>query len=150
MVSERWHATAIALGQAAVLIVGPSGSGKSDLALRCISPIAGHRFDNQFHLVSDDQTCLRRDGDNIIVFPPVAIAGKLEVRGVGIINVNHLAQAHLRLLVRLTANQPERFPDDDDLDEQVLGCPIRRIWLRPFEASADVKLALSLQQVLTT
>ena len=63
----------------AVLISGPSGSGKSDLALRLI--------DRGFTLVSDDQTIVRRDGDRLFASAPPTIKGKLEIRGVGIVEM---------------------------------------------------------------
>ena len=72
--SDRLHATAVAIGGVAVLIEGPSGSGKSDLALRLI--------DRGAVLISDDQTLLIRAGSRLLARPPQTIAGKLEVRGV--------------------------------------------------------------------
>ena len=65
-----------------MLITGPSGSGKSDLALRLL--------DRGFTLVSDDQTIVRRDGDRLIASAPPTIAGKLEIRGIGIVEMEHV------------------------------------------------------------
>ena len=65
----------------AVMIVGPSGSGKSDLALRLL--------DRGFRLVSDDQTIVRRDGGRLLASAPPSIAGKLEIRGIGIVDMEH-------------------------------------------------------------
>ena len=62
-----------------MLITGPSGSGKSDLALRLL--------DRGFTLVSDDQTIVRRDGDRLLASAPPTIAGKLEIRGIGIVEM---------------------------------------------------------------
>ena len=59
---------------------GPSGSGKSDLALRLL--------DRGFTLVSDDQTIVSRDGDRLIASAPPNIAGKLEIRGIGIVDMD--------------------------------------------------------------
>ena len=67
--SETVHASTVAIDGRAVLISGPSGSGKSDLALRLL--------DRGFSLVSDDQTHVRREGDRLIASPPPNIAGKL-------------------------------------------------------------------------
>ena len=69
------HATAIAIGGRAVLLRGPSGSGKSDLALRLID--AGAR------LVSDDYSQLRREDDTILVRAPKPISGLIEAREIG-------------------------------------------------------------------
>ena len=76
---KRVHASTVAIDGRAVLISGPSGSGKSDLALRLL--------DRGFTLVSDDQTIVRADGDRLIASAPPTIAGKLEVRGIGIVDM---------------------------------------------------------------
>ena len=68
--SEAVHASTVALDGRAVLITGPSGSGKSDLTLRLL--------DRGFALVSDDQTLVRRVDDQLIASAPPTIAGKLE------------------------------------------------------------------------
>ena len=73
--AETVHASTVAADGRAVLITGPSGSGKSDLALRLL--------DRGFTLVSDDQTIVRRDGDRLLASPPPNIAGKLEIRESG-------------------------------------------------------------------
>src|SRR5580658_2542678 len=87
------HATAVAIGGRAVLLRGPSGSGKSDLALRLID--AGAR------LVADDRSELWRAGDAILVRSPATIAGLIEARGVGILTVDPLPTARLALIVDL-------------------------------------------------
>ena len=73
------HATAVAIDGRALLLRGPSGAGKSDLALRLID--AGAR------LIADDQSVLRREGGRLLAAVPAAIAGLIEVRGVGILRV---------------------------------------------------------------
>ena len=78
--SETHHASTVAVDGRAVLITGPSGSGKSDLALRLL--------DRGFTLVSDDQTIVRREGNKLIASAPPNIAGKLEIRGVGIVEMD--------------------------------------------------------------
>ena len=128
------HGTAVAIDGAAVLLRGSSGAGKSDLALRLIA--AGAR------LVADDQSELRRVDDAIVVRAPAAIAGLIEVRGVGILRVDYLDEAPLALVVDLVpSTEVERIPDDRF--EVVLGLPIRMIALAPFEASAVAKLRLA-------
>jgi RNase adaptor protein for sRNA GlmZ degradation len=137
------HATCIALdgddGPCGVLLRGPSGAGKSDLALRMI--------DQGARLVADDQCALSREGSDatgrLIVRPPAAIAGAIEVRGVGLRNVPSLAEAPLALIVDLVAADAiERLPDA--AAEEILGIPVPRLALDPFAASAPAKLRLAL------
>jgi serine kinase of HPr protein (carbohydrate metabolism regulator) len=129
------HATAVAVEGAAVLLRGPPGAGKSDLALRLIDAGAG--------LVADDQVELRRSGREVLARAPAAIAGLIEVRGVGIIRMEPVGEAPLALLVDLVAPDAiERLPEDRA--EDVLGLPIPVVALAPFEASAPAKLRLAL------
>jgi serine kinase of HPr protein (carbohydrate metabolism regulator) len=129
------HATAVAVEGAAVLLRGPPGAGKSDLALRLIDAGAG--------LVADDQVELRRSGREVLARAPAAIAGLIEVRGVGIIRMEPVGEAPLALLVDLVAPDAiERLPEDRV--EDVLGLPIPAVALAPFEASAPAKLRLAL------
>jgi HPr kinase/phosphorylase len=129
------HATTVAIGGRAVLLRGPSGSGKSDLALRLID--AGAR------LVADDRSELWRDGDAVLVGAPATIAGLIEARGVGILRVDSLAVARLSLIVDLLAPEAvERLPEPRS--ETILGLSIPLIALAPFEASARAKLRLAL------
>jgi serine kinase of HPr protein (carbohydrate metabolism regulator) len=129
------HATAIAIYGHAVLLRGPSGAGKSDLALRLI--------DGGARLVADDQVELRRAGERVLVTAPAALAGLIEVRGVGILRVEAVAEATLALLVDLVPSaEVDRFPETRC--EDVLGVAAPLIALFPFEASAAAKLRLAL------
>lgn len=130
------HATAVAIDGRAVLLRGASGSGKSDLALRLID--AGAR------LVADDQSELCREGDRVIVRAPATIAGLIEVRGVGIMRLDALAEAPLALIVDLVQPEKiERLPARRT--ERVLGLALPLISVTPFEASAAAKLRLALR-----
>ncbi len=134
----RVHGTAIALGGDGVLLRGPSGAGKSDFALRMI--------DQGARLVADDQTELRRDGDDIIMSAPATIAGQMEVRGLGIVSLAHVASAPLRLVVDLLPSaEIERMPLPRECS--FLGCTVPAIALAPFEASAPAKLRLALRSL---
>jgi len=129
------HATAVAIGGRAVLLRGPSGSGKSDLALRLID--AGAR------LVSDDQTRIWRNGNVLMTRAPKPIAGLIEVRGVGIVRLEPLPMARLALIADLVAVQHvERLPEPSS--ETIFGLTIPRVAIAPFEASAPIKLRLAL------
>ena len=128
------HATAIAIEGEAILLRGPPGAGKSDLALRLIE--GGAR------LLADDQALLRRADNHVLVRAPAAIVGLIEVRGVGIVRVDALDEAPLALVVDLVPSaQVERIPDSRL--EMVLGLAIPVIVLAPFEASAAAKLRLA-------
>jgi serine kinase of HPr protein (carbohydrate metabolism regulator) len=143
---ERVHGTALALGEAAVILRGPSGSGKSDLALRAIVMPPFALRQNRFDLVADDQVELTRTASGIELRPPAAIAGKIEVRGLGIFDMPYRAPALLRLVVDLApSSEVERFPLDERTS-MFLGLAIPVVCLAPFEASATVKLFLALER----
>ena len=132
------HASCVAIDQRGVLLRGPSGSGKSDLALRLL--------DRGAELVSDDYTDLRREGDHIVATAPARISGKIEVRNVGIISWPALELATIALCVRLDED-PVRMPELEDM-ANFLGIQIAAINLRPFEASAPLKVELALRAVV--
>ena len=135
--AETIHASTVALDGRAVLISGPSGAGKSDLALRLL--------DRGFTLVSDDQTLVRRDGDRLIATAPPNIAGKLEVRGIGIVEVDRLSDIPLALIVELTSDI-QRLPDDSR-ERPILGVRVPLISIDAMTASAPSKVALSLDRM---
>ena len=99
---ELRHATTVAIGDAAALLVGASGTGKSDLALRCLSLAPSQICPEPFSLVSDDQTELRVADGRILASAPPTIAGKLEVRGLGIIDIDWRDDVEVVLVANLT------------------------------------------------
>jgi HPr kinase/phosphorylase len=128
------HASAVCRQGAGVLLLGPSGAGKSDLALRLIQ--AG------FVLVADDRVCV----DGLVASPPEALAGLLEVRGLGLMRLP-FTTASLVLAVALAAGPlpaemrlpaPENFPD--------LDIPLIRV--DAGAASAAMRVALALDCLL--
>ncbi len=131
---RRVHGTCVAIGGGGVLLRGRPAAGKSDLALRLID--AGGR------LVADDQVDLRRTARGILASAPKAIAGLLEVRGVGILDVPSVARARIVLAVDLLARgRVERLPALRHL--RLLGVSVPRLALSPFESSAAAKVRLA-------
>jgi serine kinase of HPr protein (carbohydrate metabolism regulator) len=141
---ENVHGTAIALGASAVLIRGASGSGKSDLALRCLALAPTALIASPAMLVADDRVVVTRSGDRLRVEAPATIRGKLEVRGVGILSVPYAPSAELALLADLVAaGDVERLPEET-ADTEILGLRRRLVRIEPFAAAAPIKLLLAL------
>ncbi|MDR3506017.1 MAG: aldolase [Acidocella sp.] len=115
-------------GDDALLLLGPAGAGKSDLLLRLI--------DRGFALVADDQVLV----ENGLARAPEALAGLLEVRGLGIFRLPYLPQARLRLVIQLGV-QPERLP----LPRRHAALDLPEITLDPALASAPERAALALE-----
>jgi len=135
--AETLHASTVALDGRAVIISGPSGSGKSDLALRLL--------DRGFVLVSDDQTVVKKDGERLIATAPPTIAGKLEVRGIGIVEMERAENVPIALAVELTS-EIQRLPDDSR-ERMILGVHLPLISVNAAEASAPAKVALGLNRM---
>jgi HPr kinase/phosphorylase len=168
-VSFQVHGTTIAIGAVdepqswvAVLIRGRPGSGKSDLALRCLSVPHSPLLPYTVRLVADDRTDITAGNDRAHASAPAAIRGLLEVRGVGILAVPHAALARLVLVVDLVdAHAVPRFPETGctllagsvpPLPATMAASVVRlpHLLLAPFEASAPLKLLLALARTAQT
>lgn len=135
--AETLHASTVAINGRAVLISGPSGSGKSDLALRLL--------DRGFTLVSDDRTLVRKDGGKLVASAPPNIAGKLEIRGIGIVDMETVGDIPVALFVELTS-EIQRLPDENR-ERPVLGVSVPLISIDAMSASAPSKVALALDRM---
>lgn len=131
------HASCVCYRHCGILISGPSGSGKSDLALRLLA-----RDEAEF--VSDDRTDLIWQENKLMASAPQNIKGLLEVRGVGILKYPALDTVEVKLMVELVTSpqQIERLPEPEFwiFERQ----PIRKIKLFAFEASAPDKIIAAL------
>ncbi|MFC3071318.1 HPr kinase/phosphorylase [Phenylobacterium soli] len=117
---------------AGALIEGPSGSGKSDLALRCL--------DAGFRLVADDRTLVWRSEGRLFGRAPDSLAGLIEVRGLDVVAEPHLPFCEILLAAR--CGEPERIPGPQTLD--VLGRELPLVVLAARESSAPAKLSRAL------
>jgi serine kinase of HPr protein (carbohydrate metabolism regulator) len=135
--SETLHASCVAIDGRAVLIEGRSGSGKSDLALRLI--------DRGAQLVSDDYTVLLRERGRLLAQPPATIAGRIEVRGLGIVEMPYAEGVPVALIVEL-ADAVERMPPER-VERRIAGVTLPEIAVVAHEGSAPIKVALALSRI---
>ena len=140
MSKKSIHGVCVEFDGKGVLLLGPSGSGKSDLALRLI--------DGGARLVADDQVVLELEvgatKPYIVASAPTEIHGLLEIRGIGIVAVETVQISRLSLVVQLvTPDLIERLPEGASWN--YLGVEIPMIMLAPFEASAAAKLRLAVR-----
>ncbi len=136
--SSNFHGTAVSIGAHGVLIIGKPGSGKSDLALRLI--------DRGAMLISDDCVLFDSDDAQIILRTAQNIAGMIEMRGIGIVEIPHISSAPLKLVVDLNADVPRYL---DKLRSQcIAGVEIPHIALAAFECSAVIKVEYALKSVV--
>ena len=132
--SETLHASCVVKEGRAILISGRSGSGKSDLALRLI--------DRGASLVSDDYTIVRRISGKLLASAPPNIAGKLEIRGIGIVELPASGDAPVCMMVDLS-QEVERMPAAA-APVIVAGVSVPVLALSGLEASAPVKVEVAL------
>lgn len=139
--SSPVHATAVACrldGRwRAVLLTGPSGAGKSDLALRLIG--------EGWRLVADDYCEVWRSEDAVFATAPARIAGRIEARGIGIVESPPRWIARVALVVACVQIAPERMPEPATVPVAGLDLPMLTLDIRP--SSATVVLAIALRQV---
>ena len=139
------HATAIAVDGRAALIIGPSGSGKSDLALRLVmTPFHDGGRTLLAHLIADDQVVVQRHADKLIARAPDVIAGRIEVRGLGILPFDHVDGIAIALVADIDpARPPDRFPEPP-LQYNILGLDVPMVRFDALHAAAPAKLVLAL------
>jgi HPr kinase/phosphorylase len=134
------HGTAVAIDGRGLLLRGPPGSGKSDLALRLV--------DGGARLIADDLVRIERRGPGLWVTAPAGVPAelrhKIEIRGLGIARLPGLAEAPLALVVDLAAGPvPERLPPAQACQYLAVSLPL--IAIDPLAASAAAKLRLAVK-----
>lgn len=135
--TEILHASCVALNGRGVLLLGASGSGKSDLALRMIA--AGTV------LVGDDQIAVTQQGETLLASPAPRLEGLLEARGVGLMRFAHVQNVPLALAVMLVAReQVERMPQAALY--HCMGAQLPLLSLHAFDASTEAKIRFALAQ----
>jgi len=135
------HATCVAIGTKGVLIRGASGSGKSTLALQLLEGGA--------QLISDDQTILEVVKGKLIASPPQALAGRLEIRGLGLIKHEFKPSAAIKLVVDLLPPaEIIRMPEPSDLHVEILNLKIPRVAIAIGHPAAPTILRSALRELL--
>lgn len=135
--SKTIHATCVSLKGRGLLLIGESGSGKSDLALRLI--------DRGAALVADDQVHIGRKDKKLLASPPQKLRGLLEVRGIGIVTLPYEHHVPLALAVKLVRRtEMERLPPRQFFE--LLGVRLPELSLSAFDHSAVAKIQLVMKQ----
>ena len=133
---EQIHATTIDIDGSGVLLSGPSGSGKSDLALRLI--------DGGARLVADDRTDLALADGRLVASAPREIAGRMEVRGLGVLEKDAVPQTVLALVVELVDPEDVERAPKAAATTTLLEVDVPVVRLHAFEASAAAKVRAAL------
>ena len=137
MTAKKIHSTSVVIEDLGLLIIGQSGSGKSDLALRLI--------DSGATLVSDDLTICKKIGDYLYLYPHSKTKGLLEVREIGIMTVPYVENIKLTLVVELVDEEFERIPRM--MTCSILGMKFHKIKIFGKSPSAVAKIKIKLNQI---
>jgi serine kinase of HPr protein (carbohydrate metabolism regulator) len=129
------HATALVLGHRGILIRGPSGSGKSSLALSLLQSTGG----TFSRLVGDDRIYLEAAHGRLLMRPPMALQGLIEIRGIGIVRMPFEPVAVAHLVVDIAASDVQRLPQSEDLSASIAGVTLTRL---PVAPGADARSRL--------
>ncbi len=136
--AQSVHGTAVSINGYGVLLLGPSGSGKSDLALRLI--------DRGATLICDDRVIVDTHASTPRLHQAPNIIGKIEIRGLGIVDFAAVDSVPLFLCVMLD-EEPERMPNFNT-SHMIEGLSIPKLCLNAFTASAPIKVELAIKSLL--
>lgn len=133
------HGTCVALGSRGVLLRGPSGSGKSDLAFRLIRA-------HEAALVSDDQVMLTNEAGRLAATAPATLSGLLELRGLGLLVCAVVRRAEIALIVDLVPRDDvPRLPSARF--ERLCGVELPVVALHAFDLTVADKVGLALELI---
>jgi serine kinase of HPr protein (carbohydrate metabolism regulator) len=120
------HASVVLVGARAILIRGPTGSGKSRLVLNLLQA-ASNGLLTFARLVADDRVLVRAAHARLIAQPPAALAGLLEVRGLGICQLQYEPMAVISWVMDLDVATPMRMPDGAAAQAVIAGVRLPRM-----------------------
>ncbi len=136
--AETIHACCVAVGEAGLLIRGPSGTGKSTLAREVVS--WARQAGSFARLVSDDRTRIEAKHGRLVASSVEPLEGLMEIRGFGIVRQPFEPAAVIRLVIDL-CGEPPRYPDEQDRNTILCGIMVPRLQMRAGAVSADVALS---------
>jgi hypothetical protein len=142
---ETVHGTCVAVGEAGILIVGASGSGKSGLAREIL--VEAGLMGRFARLVADDRVRLAARGGRVLARAVASTAGLLEIRGLGIVAVPTEPAAVVRLVAECRSDGA-RYPEPIDRETVVCGVTLPRIACDPGSAVGRIILWRGLDGVL--
>lgn len=138
MSGDLVHATTVALwgadGWRGALLRGPSGTGKSDLALRLMG--------EGWRLVGDDYVHVFSSGGELHAAPAERIAGLIEARGVGLVTARYIPVVRVRLVVDCLQETVERLPEIQTVRLARTDVPLLSLDVRPASATAVLTRAM--------
>ncbi|MHA1559954.1 MAG: HPr kinase/phosphorylase [Alphaproteobacteria bacterium] len=140
--TDTIHASAVVVGDRGVLIRGPSGSGKSSLALGLIDDAR-----LEARLIADDRLVLAGSRDGLIARTPERLEGLIEVRGIGIVKMPHIDEAKIVLVVDLL--RPEdcfRYPGGAERNTTLMGHLVPRLTLPIGVADGVTRVRVALRE----
>jgi serine kinase of HPr protein (carbohydrate metabolism regulator) len=140
------HATAVLVGRDAILLRGPSGSGKSRVALALVADATAR---GEFAaMIGDDRVALSPVGNRLVVRPAPVLAGRVEIRGVGILETAHEPAGVVGLVVDFVSDPPDRVPAPEDRHEMVEGVVLPRLELWRQDPAAVLKVSAALDELV--
>jgi serine kinase of HPr protein (carbohydrate metabolism regulator) len=140
------HATAVLVGRDAILLRGPSGSGKSRIALALVADANARGVFAA--MIGDDRVALTPVGDRLVVRPAPTLAGRVELRGVGILEADHEPAGVVALVVDFVSDPPDRIPASEDRHEMVEGVVLPRLELWRQDPAALLKVSAALDELV--